>query len=132
LVQKALQGWGFSSVVGRLPSRHKALGSVPSSEKKKKEKKKKALHLNAFEEPEEADWEVGKLWVVDCLQVACLQVDCLQGHPSARKLVTFRRIGEYVPQDFFFFFFCQNRCFASVNNFSKIILKEIHIACVLL
>jgi len=25
------RGWGFSSVVERLPSKHKALGSVPSS-----------------------------------------------------------------------------------------------------
>jgi len=29
-------GWGFSSVVERLPRKSKALGSVPSSEKKKK------------------------------------------------------------------------------------------------
>jgi len=34
-------GWGFSSVVERLPRKRKALGSVPSSEKKKKKKKKK-------------------------------------------------------------------------------------------
>jgi len=34
-------GWGFSSVVGRLPSKHKALGSVPSSKKKKKKRKKR-------------------------------------------------------------------------------------------
>ena len=34
-------GWGLSSVVERLPSKRKALGSVPSSEKKKKKKKKK-------------------------------------------------------------------------------------------
>jgi len=33
------QGWGFSSVVERLPSKHKALDSVPSSEKKKRKKK---------------------------------------------------------------------------------------------
>jgi len=31
-------GWGFSSVVERLPRKRKALGSVPSSEKKKSEK----------------------------------------------------------------------------------------------
>jgi len=31
-----LWGWGFNSVVERLPSKRKALGSVPSSEKKKK------------------------------------------------------------------------------------------------
>jgi len=30
--------WGFSSVVERLPSKLKALGSVPSSEKKEREK----------------------------------------------------------------------------------------------
>jgi len=30
------RGWGFSSVVERLPSKPKALGLVPSSEKKKK------------------------------------------------------------------------------------------------
>jgi len=29
-------GWGFSSVVERLPSKHKALRLVPSSEVKKK------------------------------------------------------------------------------------------------
>jgi len=40
------RGWGFSSVVERLPSKRKALGSVPSSEKKKKEKKKKRKHFN--------------------------------------------------------------------------------------
>jgi len=34
-------GWGFGSVVERLPSKRKALGSVPSSEKKKKKKKKR-------------------------------------------------------------------------------------------
>jgi len=36
-----LAGWGFSSVVERLPRKRKALGSVPSSEKKKEPKKKK-------------------------------------------------------------------------------------------
>jgi len=34
------EGCGFSSVVERLPSKRKALGSVPSSRKKKKERKK--------------------------------------------------------------------------------------------
>jgi len=34
-------GWGFSSVEARLPSKPKALGLVPSSEKKKRKKKKK-------------------------------------------------------------------------------------------
>jgi len=34
------RGWGFSSVVERLPRKHKALGSVPSSEKKRTKKKK--------------------------------------------------------------------------------------------
>jgi len=29
-------GWGFGTVVERLPSKRKALGSVPSSEKKEK------------------------------------------------------------------------------------------------
>jgi len=38
-------GWGFSSVVERLPSKHKALGSVPSSEKRKEKKKKKKEDL---------------------------------------------------------------------------------------
>jgi hypothetical protein len=37
----AIIGWGFSSVVEHLPSKHKALGSVLSSEKKRKEKKRK-------------------------------------------------------------------------------------------
>jgi len=40
-IREDLRGWGFSSVVECLPSKCKALGSVPSSEKKKKEKKKK-------------------------------------------------------------------------------------------
>jgi len=34
-------GWGFSSMVERLPRKRKALGSVPSSEKKNQKKKKK-------------------------------------------------------------------------------------------
>jgi len=33
------RGWGFSSVVQRLPRKRKALGSVPSSEKKNQKKK---------------------------------------------------------------------------------------------
>jgi len=32
------QGWEFSSVVEHFPSKRKALGSVPSSEKKKRKK----------------------------------------------------------------------------------------------
>jgi hypothetical protein len=40
--QEALAGgWGFSSVVERLPSKHKALDSVLSSGKRKKKKEKK-------------------------------------------------------------------------------------------
>jgi len=39
--KKHFEGWVFSSVVERLPSKRKALGSVPSSEKYKKRKKKK-------------------------------------------------------------------------------------------
>jgi len=35
------RGWGFSSMVERLPRKRKALGSVPSSEKKNQKKKKK-------------------------------------------------------------------------------------------
>jgi len=35
------RGWGFSSVVERLPRKRKALGSVPSSEKKNQKKKNK-------------------------------------------------------------------------------------------
>jgi len=38
---KDIRGWGFSSVVERLPRKHKALGSVPSSGKKKRKQKKK-------------------------------------------------------------------------------------------
>jgi len=34
------RGWGFSSVVERLPGKHKALGLVPSFQKKNKKKKK--------------------------------------------------------------------------------------------
>jgi hypothetical protein len=48
-LQLNFEGWGFSSVVERLPSKHKALGSVLSSgkkkEKKKKEKKKRQLNF---------------------------------------------------------------------------------------
>jgi len=39
------RGWGFSSAVEHLPSKRKALGSVPSSEKKKKKKKEQYLGL---------------------------------------------------------------------------------------
>jgi len=46
-LRKILGGWGFSSVVERLPSKRKALGSVPSSEKKKK-KERKTLELLLF------------------------------------------------------------------------------------
>jgi len=42
------QGWGFSSVVKRLPRKRKALGSVPSSEKKNKKKKKKKKTTEAL------------------------------------------------------------------------------------
>jgi len=38
-------GWGFSSVVERLPRKRKALGSVPSSEKKNRKKKKKKRRI---------------------------------------------------------------------------------------
>jgi len=34
-------GWGFGSVEKRLPSKRKALGSVPSSKKEKRKEKKK-------------------------------------------------------------------------------------------
>uniref|UniRef100_A0A8I5ZV41 Coiled-coil domain-containing protein 72 n=1 Tax=Rattus norvegicus TaxID=10116 RepID=A0A8I5ZV41_RAT len=40
-IKKSGKGWGFISVIERLPSKLKALRSVPSSEKKKKKKKKK-------------------------------------------------------------------------------------------
>jgi len=43
---KTSKDWGFGSVVECLPTKRKALGSVPSPEKKKKkrkEKKKKRL-----------------------------------------------------------------------------------------
>jgi len=36
-------GWGFSSVVEHLPRKRKALGSVPSSEKKRTKKKKNGI-----------------------------------------------------------------------------------------
>lgn len=39
------RGWGFSSVIERLPSNRKALGSVPSSAKKKK---KERIHDEGF------------------------------------------------------------------------------------
>jgi len=41
LIKKEEGGWGFSSVAERLPSKCKALGSVPSSGKKKKERKER-------------------------------------------------------------------------------------------
>jgi len=37
-------GWGFGSVVERLPRKRKVMGSIPSSEKKEK-KKKTELHI---------------------------------------------------------------------------------------
>jgi len=37
------RGWGFGSVAERLPRKRKALGSVPSSEKKNQKKKKKRV-----------------------------------------------------------------------------------------
>jgi len=48
LKKPKLGGWGFSSVVERLPSKPKALGSVSSSEKKK-EKEKKPKLVTQFE-----------------------------------------------------------------------------------
>jgi len=50
-------GWGFGSVEGRLPSKHKALGSVSSSENRKEKKKKNKGS---------AEWE--ELWVTVELQ----------------------------------------------------------------
>jgi len=41
VLKKQMRGWGFSSVVERLPRKHKALGSVLSFGKKKKKKKKR-------------------------------------------------------------------------------------------
>jgi len=43
LKNRVLGGWGFSSVVERLPRKRKALGSVPSSEKKNQKKKNRVL-----------------------------------------------------------------------------------------
>jgi len=45
-----LRGWGFSSAVEHLPSKRKALGSVPSSEKKKE--KKKSDHIASLNSTE--------------------------------------------------------------------------------
>jgi len=42
-------GWGLSSAVERLPSKRKAPGSVPSSEKKN-QKKKKSFFLSLWKE----------------------------------------------------------------------------------
>jgi len=42
-------GWGCSSVVECLPSKRKALGSVPSSEKKKKKKKNWSILYFCFQ-----------------------------------------------------------------------------------
>jgi len=43
--KKKYWGWGFSSVVERLPRKRKALGSVPSSEKKEPKKKKILIYF---------------------------------------------------------------------------------------
>jgi len=43
MLKSSLQGWGFGSVVERLPSNRKALSSVLSSGKKKK--KKRVLYI---------------------------------------------------------------------------------------
>jgi len=56
-------GWEFSSVVERLPSKRKALGSVHSSGKKEKEKKNVDLYPflcynNDFLWPEHLDCQV--------------------------------------------------------------------------
>jgi len=40
------RGWGFSSVVERLPRKRKALGSDPSPEKKEPKKKKKKKKIS--------------------------------------------------------------------------------------
>jgi len=40
VMNKECWGWGFSSVVERLPRKRKALGSVPTSEKKNQKKNK--------------------------------------------------------------------------------------------
>jgi len=42
--KKESRGWEFSSVVERLPSKLKALGSVPSSGKKKEKEKKESKY----------------------------------------------------------------------------------------
>jgi hypothetical protein len=46
--EKESQGWGFSSVVEHLPSKHKALGLVLSSGGKKKMKRKRKLSFLRF------------------------------------------------------------------------------------
>jgi len=43
VLKSVVRGWGFGSVVEHLPSKRKALGLVPSSEKKKRKKKKKSV-----------------------------------------------------------------------------------------
>jgi len=42
------RGWGFSSVVERLPRKRKALGSVPSSKKKNQTKMIKIYYMEIF------------------------------------------------------------------------------------
>jgi len=45
--QEDARGWGFSSMVERLPSKCNALGSVPSFEKKKKKRRRRRCpHLS--------------------------------------------------------------------------------------
>jgi len=51
LIKNCCWGWGFSSVVERLPSKHKALGSVPSS------KKKLLFYVYGFPEVWQKEWQ---------------------------------------------------------------------------
>jgi len=54
------RGWGFSSVVERLPRNHKALGLVLSSEKKKKKHQKEILSPKMHRHREEL-WHFSRI-----------------------------------------------------------------------
>jgi len=65
LNEKQGRGWGFSSVVERLPSKRKALGSVLSSGEEKKKKNKGALFVSSWNSYHlESRWQqmLARMW----------------------------------------------------------------------
>jgi len=63
-----MQGWGFSSVVERLPSKRKALGLVPSSEKTKTKTKTKTPKQTNKKKPKQNNYDAQTEWYVDYKQ----------------------------------------------------------------